>query len=195
MRNDVLNDACCIKCRSELKRQPHLIKYKGINIYCEYLYQDEIRQAILQYKESCDRYLACIFLHPYWSYYFRNHQVVLVPSTKQSKLRRGFDHVELLALKSGFTKIHHVFEHTGLNQQALKNKSERVKVLKEIKLVNIQAVKGKRILILDDIVTSGNTVLACEELLKPYALSVDVLSIARSPQLEGVSKRLHLPFI
>lgn len=195
MRNEVLNDACCIECRTNLKGYPHVIEFKGINVYCEYLYQEEIRLAILQYKESCDQYLACILLHPYWSYYFRKHVVVLVPSTNQSRLKRGFDHIELLAIKSGFDNVHHVFEHNGLEQQAIKIKDERKGVFKEIKLVDIESIKDRKVLILDDIVTSGSTILACEELLKPYALSVDVLSVARSPQLQGSSKRLHLPFI
>ena len=166
----------------------------GINIYCEYLYQEEIRLAILQYKESCDQYLARIFLHPYWAYYFRKHVVVLVPSTHSSKLRRGFDHIELLAIESGFKDIHHVFEHRGIQQQALKSKDNRSDVADEISLVDAASIKDKKVLILDDIITSGSTILTCEKLLKPHALSIDVLTVARSPQLEGSSKRVHLPF-
>lgn len=194
IHNEVMLDACCSACRKGLNRQAVKTVFKDTNIYSEYIYQEEIRLAILQYKESLDKYLARIFFHPYWSYYFRQHLVVLVPSTKDSRKRRRFDHIELLAIESGFKNIHRVFEHKGIQQQALKKTKERVGVRKEIVLTNKKIIRNKKILILDDIITSGNTVIACVELLKPYAKSIDVLTIAKSPNLEGESKRLHLPF-
>lgn len=195
MNNIVLGDACCSQCRKGLNRRPVIIELQGLDIYSEYVYQGEIRSAILLYKESKDQYLAQIFLHPYWSFRFRNHCVVLVPSTEGSKTRRGFDHIELLAEKSGFKNIFKVFEHKGLEQQALKEKSQRSKVQEEIFLTNKELIKNKKVLILDDIITSGNTILACEKLLRPHVLSVEVLTIARSPQLEGSRKGINLPFI
>ena len=194
IRNELIGDRCCTPCRKSLNRKAKKIVLSGINVYSEYEYKESIRLAILQYKESLDQYLAHIFLHPYWAHYFRNHLVVLVPSTQGSTLRRGFNHVELLAQVSGFKNIHHVFEHLGTQQQAMKKDEDRVGVKKEIILINPDVLQDKKILILDDIITSGNTVLACAELIKPYAQSIDVLTIARSPQLQGESKRLHLPF-
>lgn len=194
LRNEVLGDVCCVECRDKLKRDACKLVFSGINVYSEYLYKDDIRLAILQYKESKDQYLARIFLHPYWQYYFRNHTVVLVPSTEESETRRGFKHVELLAQKSGFENFHHVFEHKGFSQQALKKMEDRQNVAQEIILMDPKPIKNKKVLILDDIITSGSTVLACEELIKPYAQSVDVLTIARSPQLEGTSRRIDLRF-
>lgn len=195
IRNEVFKDACCSMCRESLHRQPQRTEFCGINVYSEYIYQEDIRLAILRYKESRDKYLARIFLHPYWSYYFRKHYVVLVPSTQSSFERRGFDHIELLALHSGFKDVHHIFENKGKEQQALKKEHDRKNVRGEIKLKNHDDIKGRKILILDDIITSGNTILACAELLKPHVFSIDVLTIARSPQLKGDCKLLNLPFI
>lgn len=194
MRNEVFQDVCCVECRDNLKRDASVIKFRGLNIYSEYLYQDDIRLAILQYKQSGDKFLACVFLHPYWSYFFRKHVIVLVPSTQTSEKKRGFNHVELLAQKSGFTNVFSVFEHRGEVEQALKKTEERKYTKNEIVLIDEAPIRNKNVLILDDIITSGSTVLACEELLKAYAQSIDVLTIARSPQLEGQSKRINLPF-
>ena len=65
-------------------------------------------------------------------------------------------------------------------QSTLDRKQRRENVKDAYKLINSESIKDKKILLMDDIYTTGNTVEACKnELKKGRAQEIDILVIAK----------------
>lgn len=97
--------------------------------------------------------------------------ITWVPISRWRKLHRGYDQVELLAqavcTELGITpvqclrKIRHNRAQSGIVGQA----HRRANVLGVYDAVNKESFQGKRILLLDDIITTGATVGECARVL------------------------------
>ena len=94
-----------------------------------------------------------------------------VPISPLRKLTRGYDQVELLAEAVGaelgmkplriLKKVRHNPPQSGISGQA----ERRANVLGVYRLVNADAVVGKRVLLFDDIITTGATAGECARVL------------------------------
>lgn len=94
-----------------------------------------------------------------------------VPISKRRKLRRGYDQVELLARAVGkelgmepvrlLRKIRHNPPQSGIVGEA----QRRANVLGAYKVEQPQLLADKRVLLLDDIVTTGSTAGECARML------------------------------
>lgn len=104
------------------------------------------------------------------------------PVSAKRKRRRGYDQSELLAreLSSelGIPSQHLLVKHRHTNPQSrTKNTSQRRENVKgAYRCCDPEAVAGKRILLVDDIVTSGSTLSECAKMLKE-AGAAEVLGI------------------
>ncbi len=99
--------------------------------------------------------------------------VTYVPRTKKAKRRYGVDQSEVIAKvvsdKTGVPAVT-FFERIGSREQKLLSYSERKKNIKNaFCLKYIPNEKYKRILLVDDIVTTGATLSVCAELLRKNA--------------------------
>ena len=94
-----------------------------------------------------------------------------VPVSPLRKLRRGYDQVELLAKAVGrelgmepvplLKKVRHNRPQSGISDAA----KRRANVLGVYREVNREDIAGKRILLLDDIITTGATAGECARIL------------------------------
>ena len=94
-----------------------------------------------------------------------------VPISVLRKLTRGFDQVELLAKTVGselgmeptplLRKIRHNRPQSGISGQA----QRRANVLGVYKVIHPEQIPGMRILLLDDIITTGSTAGECARVL------------------------------
>ena len=94
-----------------------------------------------------------------------------VPVSSLRKLRRGYDQVELLAKAVGkelgmepvplLKKVRHNRPQSGIPDAA----KRRANVLGAYRAINRDAISGKRILLLDDILTTGATAGECARVL------------------------------
>ncbi len=195
LRNRIYKDPLCLQCREKFISVPACFEINGVKVYSQYIYEGEVRLALLRYKESLDKLMSGVFLHPYWAYKFKNYCIVLVPSTASAIKKRGFHHLRFIAKASGFKNIaEDTLIHTGEKEQAMKEFADRHSVQSEIKIQNTDFIKNKKVLILDDIVTSGETLNTCINLVKAHTDCVCVITVARSKKWDKESKRLHLPF-
>lgn len=108
--------------------------------------------------------------------------ICFVPMNKQQKSKRGYNQTELLALE--FSKI------TGIEQKSALEKSKKNRVQHDLpakeRLENVKGVytciadiKGQKILLIDDIITTGATICACaKELYKAGASTVKGICVA-----------------
>ena len=97
-----------------------------------------------------------------------------VPVSRLRRIRRGYDQVELLARALGrelgmvpvctLKKIRHNRQQSRIADSARR----RANVLGVYRVICSDEICGKRILILDDILTTGATVEECARMLRTY---------------------------
>ncbi len=116
--------------------------------------------------------------------------IVPVPMTKKALLERGFNQSLLIAreisIKKGIPididnlqKIRETIPQVGLDAK------ERMKNLKEAFSVSGDLIKGKKVLLVDDVMTTGTTLRECSKtLLKAGAIEVTGLVLARTSGIE-----------
>ena len=108
-----------------------------------------------------------------------------VPVSGLRKLRRGFDQSQLLAIAVAremgtkalpvLKKIRHTPPQSRLSSASFR----RANVSGAYKVVNLQRIAGKKILLLDDVVTTGATASECARMLMTYgAKEVYIAAIA-----------------
>jgi competence protein ComFC len=112
--------------------------------------------------------------------------ITFVPSTPQSLKQRGYNQSKLLAkvvgrslnLKviSSLEKIRETKDQIGLNEE-----SRWENITGSYRLIKHKSVENKKILLVDDVMTTGATSVCCvEELKKGGASNIFVLTAAKS---------------
>ena len=131
-------------------------------------YEDKVRESILRYKFAGARYYAPAYARVLAQKLSREYpegfdMLTWIPVSSLRKLRRGYDQVELLAKAVGrelgmepvpmLKKVRHNRPQSGLNDAS----KRRANVLGAYRAVHPEEIDGKRILLLDDILTTGAT--------------------------------------
>jgi ComF family protein len=160
----------CSECRAEAPvfSQGNL-KLQFLDSYAAvWYYEEKVRESLLRYKfgnrrsyaQNYGRLLAMKLLEIYPDGF---DVLTYVPISRLRRLKRGYDQVELLANAVG--------RELGLEPKRLLKKNRnnppqsglgdyahrRANVLGIYRAIDIESIKGKRILLLDDILTTGAT--------------------------------------
>lgn len=159
----------CHNCRKELSEHPDSsIKLPYLaNWYALWYYEGNVRASLLRYKFHNARSYAKVygrFLAMKLSQEPLEFDVLTwIPISTFRKWKRGYDQVQLIAQAVGqelsitptvtLKKIRHNPPQSGLGDAP----HRRANVLGVYKAVNPQQFEGKRILLLDDIITTGAT--------------------------------------
>lgn len=155
-----------------------------------YVYAPPISTLIARLKYAKKKYLAKIFAQKmalvYYSNFFNCEGVVFTPMTKDRESARGYNQAKVLAQE--FCKITKLDLIDGAliktketpRQATISKAKERRENLKgSFKVDGYEKVKGKTLLLIDDVMTTGATVeIICETLLKAGATKVFVLTVA-----------------
>ena len=169
----------CRECRADAP------EYAGKKINIRFLdsfaavwyYEGNVRRSLLRFKfynarsygVSYGRILAMRLQREYPDGF---DMLTWVPVSRLRKLRRGYDQVELLAKAVGrelglspvptLKKIRNNRPQSRLKDPA----ARRANVLGAYRLLEGAAVKGQRVLLLDDILTTGATAGECARMLR-----------------------------
>ena len=155
-------------------------------------YTEPIREKILQYKFDDKAYLA----NTIYEFFMNNEKLygflkkydimIAVPISTIRKRERGYNQSELLARKiSRLADIQlekQVLKKQKSNQpQSSLNKEQRKENVKNVyKVQNELKISNKKVLLVDDIYTTGATVNECAKMLKQAGCKeVGVLTIAK----------------
>ena len=145
-------------------------------------YRDGVRSSLLWYKFYHRRSCACDYAR-FLAMKLQNSDMdqpdllVWVPVSWQRKLARGYDQVALITRElskildipalPALKKVRHTPPQSGLKSAA----ERRANVLGAYRVVLPEAVAGKRVLLVDDIITTGATVSECARMLTMAGVS------------------------
>lgn len=152
----------CYKCLESFKIRKSKFNIDGVKGEVLYYYNDFFKDILFRYKGCGDYVLKNAFLGCYKDYLkrkFKKYSIVLAPSNKENEEKRGFCHLEEI-FKSLDLQIVKCFEKNAFWKQSDKNFKERNDIQNVIKIDKSQLKEIKRVLIIDDVLTSGSTIRA-----------------------------------
>ena len=168
----------CGSCRADAPEYPNRkIKLQFLDSFAAvWYYEGNVRASLLRYKfhnarsysASYGRILAMKLLREYPDGF---DVLTWVPVSRLRKLRRGYDQVELLAKavgkELGMTPVPTLKKiRNNRPQSRLKGvEARRANVLGAYRILENTDVKGKRVALLDDILTTGATAGECARVL------------------------------
>lgn len=159
-----------------------------INKFYIYKYSGIIRELLIKYKFYDSSYLADTFAKLMLKNeklfgFLKNYDIIIpVPLHKKRKLQRGYNQVELIARKLGKIKMEDtsLVKVKNIKPQSQKRLNERITDIEGVyKVTNIKKIENKKILLFDDIYTTGSTVGECIKVLSKYSKEIGVLIIAK----------------
>lgn len=183
----------CLSCAKNLtfefsKKQICTINNNKIYCIAPFTYTDKIRDAIIKFK-FCGKVGNCKFFSSTMVKAFKNYPekvdfIVPVPISLKRKMKRKYNQCEILTeeiskildipYQNALLKI---VDNPAQHDIASVYKSENVKNVYKVN-TNFE-IKGKKILLIDDVCTTGNTLRECSKmLLSSGAESVLCLVIA-----------------
>ena len=177
-------DQLCNACRNQLHPINHTITIEQLQVHGLYCFNEFYRSLILQYKECMDEVLADVFLSIFKEELrkkYRHCLFVPAPSSSQKMTLRGFDHVHLLFQNIGI-KIQSCFIKTDDIKQAFQSKQNRASIGDKIELVTIPDL-GKKVILIDDVCTTGSTLLAMHRLFLNQGIKAEACVVAIHPLL------------
>lgn len=163
---------------------------RGVRIYSAVIYKDIIKDLIHDFKYNQRTYLSRTFadlMKDFWeSEGFEVDLIIPVPLYYKKERRRGFNQSALIAK---FLSLNIGTPYEAKNLQRIRNTSimhnlsrlERKENVKAaFRLKNAKQIIDKRILLIDDILTTGVTIEECSRLLyEAGAAEVIALTLAR----------------
>ena len=155
-------------------------------------YKELIRKLIIQYKFNNKSYLYktfCEFIvkNKKTFDFIKSYDIIIpVPMHNRKKALRGYNQSELIAKELAKTAkikiVTDVLIKTKNNKvQSSLNKQDRKNNVKDVyKLVNQEKIYNKKVLIFDDIYTTGATIEECKkEILTANVKKVGILTLAK----------------
>ncbi len=173
----------CSRCFHKMNPSIERFEIKGIKVTSLYEYNEEIRNLLFLFKGCGDIELAPVFLSEQSSllrFIFHGFYLVNSPSYHTREEKRGFSHVKEMFKVLNLPFIDCLEKTKDVKQADLKYK-DRLKVKDYIKIRGSPKIRGKKILFVDDVLTSGATSLASASLLKKQgAKEVQILVMAHT---------------
>lgn len=178
-------DFLCKKCEKLLESQAkfEIQEKQNINLYFDkhlYIFQYEgiIRKLIIDYKFNEKSYLYKTFVNfllknkKFFEILKSYDTIIPVPISKKRKKDRGYNQSTLIAREiSKRLKIELntscLYKAKDIVAQSTLNREEREQNIKDVyELKNVKELEKKKILLIDDIYTTGSTLNECSKILR-----------------------------
>ena len=179
MIHNVLCDSCADLFNPIWKR----FKLGAYTARAIYHYDETIRTYLYQFKGCYDYELKDVFLYRYLSYLklkYHRFYIVYVPSYHIDDERRGFNHVKAI-FESLKLKELPILKKKTAHKQSDQSSLGRRQIKDVIEIDENTKLKDKKVLLVDDIMTTGSTLLTSIELLKSKgAKNIEILVVAKT---------------
>lgn len=160
-----------------------------VNKFYIFKYEDIIRELLIKYKFNDQSYLAEAFSkimskNEKICRFLKNYDIIIpVPLSKKRKQERGYNQTELIIQKLGNgakIETNSLIKVKNIKPQSGKKLKDRARDIKGVyNLQNIDKIKGKKILLFDDIYTTGSTINECIKELSKVTQNIGVLVVAK----------------
>lgn len=171
----------CNKCKAS-------ITYCDNGELCLGYYKGALKELILKFKGRFDagEELVRLVEERLVDFIEKDYIITYIPIGKESLKMRGFNQCEYLAkelgLRNNFTILNTLKRVKGSKIQKTLKREERLKNIKGVfEVINKEEVKGKKFIILDDVITTGATLHEAERVLKEAGVvQIKLLTMAKS---------------
>lgn len=194
------NGAICDHCgRKVISFENYCSTCKGILVSLDtcrsvYSYEKPISGLIKKAKYNDARYLLEFFAQDlaniYLQNYFNADYLTFVPMTEKAERKRGYNQSKILceavSKKTGVPIVDCLKKVEETKRQATLNRKERLKNLeKAFRVYNRKLLKDKKIVIVDDVTTTGATAeIIASRLKKAGAKQVFLITVASTPPID-----------
>ncbi|AND10471.1 amidophosphoribosyltransferase [Bacillus thuringiensis serovar palmanyolensis] len=174
-------DGICIDCIRWMNEE----KYRPFKNRSLYMYDNEMKEIVAQFKFRGDAELVRIFYRPFRSlfqkYFADVSTVIAVPLSKEREVERGFNQAELLATCLPVRISDFSLRRRETEKQSKKTRKERMSGSNPFYFQGEEMFCGQHILLVDDVYTTGITVRQIGSLLyERGAREVSSLTLCRS---------------
>lgn len=183
----------CEKCLDKLDYVDNEFKILDYKARVLYFYNDFMAHLIADYKFNRNTSLYRVFGSMLYDFLkekdlFHFDYILTVPSSKSVFNKRGFDHVRLIC---DFFIEDTEFKYLG-SFKKIKNTKAQHMLSKEDREVNLkdsfivdEDLRGKSILVIDDIITSSNTMKeVIKSLEKKNPKNIEIIALASSHRVK-----------
>ena len=185
---------CAIKLRNlekaRLYAYPHTHFEKHFYLFP---YEGIIREKLIQYKFQGKSYLSTFFAkilqnHEKMSRLLESYDIIIpVPMYSKKEKLRGYNQTALIAKEIAKAYQNLIYDGKSLQkikdtkmQSSLNKKQRKNNIKNAYNVINQQKIKDKKIVLLDDIYTTGATANECSKMLKQAgAKEILVVTIAK----------------
>ena len=137
-------------------------------------YNEAMKDYLHRYKFLHDILLAKVFNNTLHEQLKNETRLIIpIPMHPENLKLRTFAHIDELLKAANIPFAHHLTKLSN-EQQSLKTRKERLQTLQFFKVINPTAIKDKKLLVVDDIYTTGTTLNHAKKvLLEAGAKTVD----------------------
>ncbi len=173
----------CYECKS-LVSKPIVFNLKGVIGEAIVAYEQTIERIIFRYKEDKDISMSVSFFYQRRKYFSKHREWVflLAPSSPEKTKERGF-HALYEMIKPYASIISTDLYKSDNIKQSKQQKEIRKNIKNTIQCQNVDQFDNRKVIIVDDVVTTGATLQACYDLIKDHAIEVKYFVFAIHPLL------------
>lgn len=157
-----------------------------------YEYNDFFKTLLFQYKGLYDYALKDVFLCLYaheLKQRYHDYTIVVAPSHQQDNQQRGFAPMETLAKTFSKQVFDGLYKKERYKQSA-SSYSLRKAAEEKIEIVHKEQLKGKKVLIFDDVITSSATLQTCLSLVESCQVQcIELLVLSTKRTFEEIQNR------
>ncbi len=172
-------DPICETCRNEWEKKNIKFELEGIHGEADYVYNKAFSSCLIQFKECNDEALKDVFLFEVKKKLkrkYRGYTLCCMPSSLEKKKSRGFSHLEEMFGCLGMKMMDPFNKNTNESQKMIpgylrKNMIQEIECKKDI-------ILPKKILLVDDTITSGSTLKGALSCIDPTKHKIQIYCVS-----------------
>ncbi|NHM29972.1 ComF family protein [Neobacillus terrae] len=175
--NEFRREDLCIDCvRWEEDPEWQGVLERNISLY---VYNDFLKEVIARFKYRGDYVIAKAFANPIKEKLIGD-VFIPIPLSEERLFERGFNQSEALLSGAGIPATLGILTRVHTEKQSKKTRNERIHLPQVFQITEDTKIYGKKVVLIDDIYTTGSTLRHAAKLLKEAgAKSVESFTLAR----------------